>query len=131
MHKQNKQSLDNIDFVQDLTPEAAANYSGGAVDWYADPNESDIILYENSPRGGNYRSISATVGDGIPYLQYVAFNDETSSILIRNGTYAFYDDGDYEKELFTLTAAFLPPNTARVRELTSSNDKITSVKRIA
>lgn len=117
--------------MQDITPEAAANYSGGAVQRYANPNSSDIILYENSPRGGNYRSINATVGDGIPYLQYVAFNDKTSSILIRNGTYAFYEDGDYEKELFTLTAAFLPPNTARIRELTSSNDKISSVKRIA
>ena len=51
MHKQSDRSLDNINFVQDLTPEAAATYSGsgilGAVLGDVSRNEfnPDIIFY--------------------------------------------------------------------------------------
>ncbi len=48
MTKINNQSnsLDSIEFVQDISPESAANYSGGAEFFFGDDtNFADIVLH--------------------------------------------------------------------------------------
>ena len=128
MHKQNKQSLDNINFVQDITPKNAANYSGGIGRVNDGNNDPDIILYEDRGLEGASRGINAVRGDGIPNLVDFDFNDKTSSILLRDGVYRLYRDSNYRNPIATLGNVFL---TRGVLELEGDNDNtISSVKRI-
>lgn len=135
MYKQSKQFLNSINFVQDITPETAANCSGGASVRPIpgdDGSGSDIVLYEDVGLGGNLRSYrNINVGDGDPLLRTSAFNDTTTSILIREGTYEFYEGDDYTGDKRVFGTAFLPPNTVALVNLTSFSDKMSSFRRIA
>jgi site-specific DNA-adenine methylase len=103
---------------QELDDEVAATCSGGNV----------LVLYEhgnfNNPQDGrNLPLKSSTRNLG-------SFSDITSSIKISRGRWAFYADENHQKLLFTRgpgNYSVLP----RAEDGRSSNDRITSIKRIA
>ena len=74
MHKQTNQSLDNIDFLQDITPEAAAAYSGGLVETAIKGTIStigfdpDIIFYTGPNQTGDGYMVRAATGEGLRRL---------------------------------------------------------------
>ena len=106
MSKINNQSnrLDKINFVQDITSETAANYSGGVslrgarrvrgggLVGGVDP---DVILYDGRNRTGRSFRVNAATNDGV--LNFGSFNDDASSVLIRRGVWEFYSDSDYNR----------------------------------
>ena len=94
MHKQSKQSLDSIDFLQDLTPENAVKYSGGVVSINNGSSNSDVILYSDSNFRGRKIGINASTGDGARRFPS-NFNDVTSSVKVQKGTWIFYKDANY------------------------------------
>ena len=73
-------SLSDIKGVQDITPETAANCSGGRGFRFG-PNP-DVILYKNPNGKGASLNINAATGDGIPNVGD-DFNDRVSSIRVK------------------------------------------------
>ena len=65
MSKINNQlnSLDQIKFVRDLTPEAAANYGGGAA-FINSSNSPDVTVYKDTNSQGESLALNATSYDG-------------------------------------------------------------------
>lgn len=140
MTKINNQSnsLHNINFVQDITPETAVNYSGGAVSiGAAGPTfdsaavGADIILHKDPNGQGQALGLSLDVltANGaasediniglLPDGGETTFNDTVSSITVNRGTWQFFTDvggGD---------TGFLAPGTYN---LGANNDAITSVR---
>ena len=106
MSKINNQSnrLDNINFVQDIASETAANYRGGislagarrvrggGLVGGVDP---DVILYDGKNRRGRSVSVNAATNNGV--LNLGSFNDDTSSVVIKRGVWEFYTDSDYNR----------------------------------
>ncbi len=83
-------SLAQIAFVEDIDQEAAASYSGG-IGWINDGNhDPDVVLHENAQFGGAQIGINAAVNDGVAAVG--SFNDKTSSIEIRKGTWRFFEN---------------------------------------
>jgi hypothetical protein len=126
-------SLYNIELVQDITPETAANYSGGAsrlglgssVRFDSEAIGSDIVLHKDPNAKGQKLGISrASVGEVINIGELLdgkesTFNDTVSSITVNKGNWQFFTNvggGD--------TGLLAPGNY----NLGSSNDRITSVK---
>ena len=93
-------SLYNIEFVQDITPETAANYSGGAV------TVTDVTLFSeaiNRSEGFSFGSNKA-----IEDLSEYGFDDATQSISNNNGqTWRFYEDANFQGNYIDVG-----PNTA-------------------
>jgi len=103
---------------QELDDEVAATCSGGQV----------LALYEhgnfNNPQDGRNRLLNGSISN------LGSFNDITSSIKISRGRWAFYADENYQNLLFTRgpgNYSVLP----RAGDGRSSNDRITSIRRIA
>jgi Beta/Gamma crystallin len=124
MTKINNQSnsLAQIEFVEDIDQEAAANYSGGVGRINDGKNNPDIILYEDANFQGRSIDINAETENGIYNLGKADFNDKTSSFKIIRGTWTLFSDR-YEGSSITLgpgSYSGLNPN---------DNDKITSVRR--
>lgn len=106
MSKINNQSnsLDNINFVRDISSEIAANYGGGislrgarrvrggGLVGGVDP---DVTLYDNRNRTGRSFRVNAATNDGV--LNFGSFNDEASSVVIKRGVWEFYSDSDYNR----------------------------------
>ena len=126
MHKQNKQSLDNINFVQDITPKDAAEYSGGAVRFNDGNNDPDVILFSDARFRGRRLNINASTGDG-PRLFPRNFNDVTSSVIVRKGTWIFYKDANYGGG--NRNALLLGPGRYE-RVASNRNDQFSSALRI-
>lgn len=133
MSKINNQSnrLDNINFVQDISSEIAANYSGG-VGRLNGPNP-DVILYEHRGQRGDSVGVNAATDDGILNIgflngrgggQKLDFNDKTSSVWIRRGTWALYSRNKYRGEVL------LVETPGRYNLNANSNDRLTSLKRV-
>lgn len=126
MHKQSKQSLDKIDLVQDITPGNAAEYSGGAVRFNDGNNDPDVILFSDSNFGGRRLNLNASTGDG-PRLFPRNFNDVTSSVIVRKGTWIFYKDANYGGG--NQEALLLGPGNYR-QVPSNRNDRFSSARRI-
>jgi hypothetical protein len=110
------QNLEAISALNALEDEAAATCSGGA----------DLELYEDANFGGQRRDIN--VGQ-VSYLGF--FNDKTSSIKINSGTWEFYNDADFNKNLPGLPITRLGPGEySGVSEAGIKNDELSSVRRI-
>lgn len=89
MSKINNQSqlLSNLDFVQDITPETAANYSGGAV------KVTDVTLTSKTSN----RGISFNTNKAIEDLSDFGFDNATAFIAVNNSqTWRFYEDADFK-----------------------------------
>lgn len=142
MFKINNQSnsLDNINFVQDISSEIAANYSGGislrgarrvrggGLVGGVDP---DVTLYEDSSARGRSLGVNAATNNGI--LNLGSFNDETSSVVIERGVWEFYADSDYNngpKESASSTGRRSFARGPGRYNLGANNDAISSLKRI-
>ena len=110
MHKQNKQSLDKINFVQDLDPKTAAAYSGGKVDIAyttgANPVSReefnpDIIFYNQRDTKGSGMMVRAATGEGVEELGI--FNDLFKSVEVIRGKWAMATDVNYGGKIGTVT----------------------------
>ncbi|WP_019507678.1 beta/gamma crystallin-related protein [Pleurocapsa sp. PCC 7319] len=130
MSKINNQSnrLYNINFVQDITPETAANYSGGANFSFDSLAEGEILLYKDPDATGQRLGVSgADIGEVINIGldsngNETTFNDTVSSIVVNEGTWRFYTnvgEGD--------TGVLAPGGY----NLGANDDAITSIERIA
>jgi hypothetical protein len=140
MTKINNQSnrLDTINFVQDITPKAAANYSGGAVSIGAaaptfDSNAigSDIVFHKDPNGQGQKLGLSGSVLNAnnaggefvnigvLPGGGESTFNDTVSSITVNRGTWQFFTDAEGGD------TGFLAPGNYN---LGANDDAITSVK---
>jgi hypothetical protein len=140
MSKINNQSnsLYSIEFVQNISPETSASYSGGAVTvGVAAPQfdsaavGSDIVLYKDSDLQGQSMGLSgqvleANVGVGefvniglLPDGGESTFNDTVSSITVNRGTWQFFTDDEGGD------TGFLAPGNYN---LGANNDRITSLK---
>lgn len=115
MTKENQSNyLDNIDFVQDISSETAALYSGGA----------DLaFLYKDSNLKGPKIAVAApgTRNVGLSGGRRNGFNDTASSIEIVQGRWRFYEDSNYRGDYVTLG-----PGKYNIRS--KFNDKITSLR---
>lgn len=132
MSKINTQSnsLYDIEFVQDINHETAANYSGG-ISFVSGPGNdfANIVLHKDPNGQGLNIGINGAVdetaniglfSDGIE----TTFNDTVSSITINEGVWQFFtDDG-----LVGDTTGPLPPGSYN---LGANDDAITSVIRLA
>jgi Beta/Gamma crystallin len=138
MTKINNQSnpLDNINLVQDITPETAANYSGGVGRIDDRNNDPDIIMYRDPNGDGRDGSIgiNAAIGDGIPNIGFkdgvsgggsTGLNDRVSSIRILRGSWNFFDDSNFSGQQST---GILRPGNYN---LPANDDRITSALRVA
>lgn len=127
-NKNNHQSnsLDSIKFVQNIDPQTAANYSGGAGRINDGNNDPDIILYEDANQQGQSIGINASIGDGIDNLanEIGEFNDKTSSIKILRGQWRFFDDAGSSEG----SPVFGPGSFDTLPA--ESNDILTSVQRV-
>lgn len=100
MSKINNQSnrLDNINFVQDITPETAANYSGGISYVFGNDigDRADVVLYKDPGQQGQQIGINAAPGEstniGLANGRDTTFNDEVSSIRVNRGSWQFFAD---------------------------------------
>ncbi|MGL5076985.1 MAG: beta/gamma crystallin-related protein [Waterburya sp.] len=91
MSKINNQSnsFDHIEFVQDISPEAAASYSGGAV------TVTDVTLTSEP----NNQGVSFNTNKGIEDLSEFGFNDATAFVAVNNNkTWRFYEDVNFQGE---------------------------------
>lgn len=89
MSKINNQSssLYNIEFVQDVDHETAANYSGGST-------VADVTLFSN-PNSNSGEEF--TTNKAVKNLADVGFNDATGFIAVNNGqTWRFYEDANFK-----------------------------------
>lgn len=140
MSKINNQSnrLDNINFMQDITPEAAANYSGGGATVGAGAPTFDSnaigadIIFHKDPNGqgqalglsGGVLAANGLTGEFVnigllPDGGETTFNDTVSSITVNSGTWQFFtDDGGGD-------TGFLAPGRYN---LGANDDAITSVQ---
>jgi hypothetical protein len=79
-------SLYSIEFVQDISPETAASYSGGS-------SLADVTLSTVSNAEGDMFETNEAVAD----LSQVNFNDSTAFISVTNGqTWRFYEDANFQ-----------------------------------
>ena len=97
---------------QELDDEVAATCSGGA-----------LVLFEHGDYNQDIKGKNLKVVDSISNLG--SFSNKTSSFIITEGRWEFYDGANYETRLFTYGPGTYPVIAAR------NNDKVTSVKRIA
>jgi hypothetical protein len=100
MSKINNQSnsLYNIEFVQDISHETAASYSGGAV------TVTDVSLTSEPDNQG----FSFNSNKGIEDLSEFGFNDATQFIAVNNDkTWRFYEDANFQGDYIDVA-----PNTA-------------------
>lgn len=132
MFKINNQSnrLDNINFVQDISPETAANYSGGADFIFGSSTEfADIVLHKDPNGTGQAMGINAPVGELVNIGLFpggeTTFNDVVSSITTQFGTqWQFFEnaDGTGNTGIASLDNG--------VTNLLENDDKITAIMRI-
>jgi hypothetical protein len=128
MTKINNQSnsLDSIEFVQDISPETAANYSGGADFVFGGGN---IILHKDPNGQGQSLGINSSIGEDINIGLFptngreTTFNDTVSSITINDGIWQLYTDEGLKGD----TTGALPPGTYN---LGANDDAITSIIRV-
>ena len=111
------QNLFALDTVQDLDDETAATCTGGA----------DVILYKDLNGKGDSLHITGKIGQGISNVG-PNFNDQTSSITIKQGVWEFYQDSYYNnlEDQYGADIKRGPGNY----NLGANNDKITSLKRV-
>ncbi|MEO0014538.1 MAG: hypothetical protein RLZZ535_2927 [Cyanobacteriota bacterium] len=132
MTKINNQSnrLDNINFVQDISPESAANYSGGA-DFVLGSTEdfANVVLHKDPNAQGQKLGINSSGGETIniglfPGGSETTFNDTVSSITVNEGGWQFFtDDGGRGDTTGALVAGF-------TYNLGANDDAITSIRRV-
>lgn len=111
----NTQSLDlfAIDSVQDLSHEAAATVSGGAV-------VADVVLWDRQI--GKGRSFSTN--KAIPDLRKVGFNNIASAVQVTNNQkWAFYDLPNFKGKV-----EIVGPDEAR--RLVKLNNRVSSLRAI-
>lgn len=81
------QSLYSIDFVQDVSPESASSYSGGAV------TVTDVTLSSQSSGKGFQFGSNKAIED----LRDFGFNDATAFVAVNNNqTWRFYEDINFQ-----------------------------------
>ena len=86
-NNQQFKSLDSIEFVRDITPETAANYSGGAV------AVTDVTLTSQECGQG----MSFNSNKGIEDLRDFGFNNATQHIAVNNDkTWRFYEHANFQ-----------------------------------
>ncbi|MGL5076184.1 MAG: beta/gamma crystallin-related protein [Waterburya sp.] len=130
MSKINNQSnsLYNIDFVQDISPETAADYSGGAGLVF--DGTGDIVLHKDAgQQGAPLGVVDAEIGEDVGISAFAdgrstGFNDQVSSFTVNEGTWQFFTEAGLEGN-----SGFLNPGT--VGDFGENNDAITSIVRIA
>ena len=130
MSKINNQSnsLYNIEFVQDISHETAANYSGGA-DFTFD-GTGDIVLFKDpGQQGQRIGYLNTAIGESInvglfPDGTDTTFNDTASSFIVNEGTWEFSTDVDGGGNTGILAA-----NT--LGDFLENDDAVTSITRIA
>ena len=147
MHKSNNEShsLSNIEGVQDITQETAANYSGGAG--YLNSSDPDVILHKDPNGMGDSLNVNAAIADTLSNIGTNdgnggggdnGFNDQTSSITILRGTWRFYTEANTTTNLPTnwfetinapLNQITIPLGPGRYN-LGANNDAITSAERV-
>ena len=119
MTKENQSNrLDSIDFVQDISSETAAVYSGGFLG-----DLKQVILYEDGGLRG--KSTTVTLPDSQGQNVVGAFNDKTSSIQVVSGRWRFYEDADNGGRR---TVVLGPGSYSQLPA--SFNDEISSVRRV-
>lgn len=129
MTKINNQSnsLDNIKFVQDISPESAANYSGGAD--FVFGGGGDIILHKDPDgQGQNMGIVNAEIGEVINIGLFsngseTSFNDTVSSITTNVGAWQFFTDDGARGDTGVVVAG-------GIANLGANDDAITSIRRI-
>lgn len=140
MSKINNQSksLHNIEFVQDISPESAANYSGGAG--FLNSADPDVILHKDINGQGGSLNLNAAIGDGLTNIGTNdgnggggdnGFNDQTSSITILRGNWQFGDNTGNAADTLGIILGqetdILGPGTYN---LGANNDRISSAARV-
>ena len=107
-------NLNSIDFVQDVTSETAALYSGGLA-----------FVYKDSNLRGPRKAVAApgTKNIGFSSGQRNGFNDEISSIEIESGRWRFYEHANFQGRSF-----IVGPGKYNLRP--SFNDEISSLRPI-
>ncbi len=131
MSKNNNQSnsLYNLEFVQDISPESAANYSGGAEFVLGTTNDfADIVLHKDPDAQGQKLGINSPGGEEIniglfPDGSETTFNDTVSSITVNEGGWQFFTDAGGGGNTGVLTAGV-------TYNLGENDDAITSIRRI-
>lgn len=130
MSKINNQSnsLFNLEFVQDISPETAADYSGGAG--FVFDGSGDIVLHKDPGQQGQSLGIIDAQGTEEINIGMFAdgsetsFNDTASSFTVNAGTWQFFTDSGLGGNTGILDA-----NT--VGDFLENDDAITSIQRIA
>lgn len=141
MSKTNNQSncLDKIDFVQDITPKNAANYSGGvslegaqevARGLFINGSDPDIIVFQDANEGGRTLEVNAARNRGIGNFDAVPgfgslLDNQISSFTIRRGQWRFFTDKFYGGRASTR----IGPGTYNLSS--NWNDRISSFRRAA
>ena len=113
-NNQQFKSLDSIEFVRDITPETAANYSGGA-------GVPDITLFSGE---ANNKGFSFESNQGIEDLRDFGFNNNTGFIANNDSkTWRFYESPNFQGD-------FIEVGPDQARRAGDFGQKITSFKAI-
>jgi hypothetical protein len=100
-------SLYNIELVQDITPETAVSYSGGAARVNDGNGDPDVILFTQDNFDGAPLNLNASIGDGFANIGFqdgqggggsTFFNDNVDSIEIKRGRWQFFGDAGFKGE---------------------------------
>lgn len=97
---------------QELTCEQAAAIQGGAI----------VTLYNDINFGGDALGSDTEISD----MSFTAYNDLASSIVITEGTWAFYENANYQG----ISASLGPGSYSWVENVGIPNDTISSFRRI-
>ena len=138
--KDRSNRLNKVNFVQDITSEIAANYSGGVSLAGAQSvfggalisgEDPDLVIYQDANEGGFSLDINAATNRGIFELGTVdndfanLLDNNISSFTIFRGQWRFFRDRFYGGGGTTR----LGPGTYNVSS--SFNDSISSIRRVA
>jgi hypothetical protein len=120
--------LDAILAVKELDDEVAATCSGGKI--YFGGSDPDVLLFEDKNYGGDVLKINATNGDGDGNLDNSAFgsgwNNKTSSITIKRGTWQIFQNDGYKGKSKTLK----PGKYANSSAFGLADNTLTGIRRI-
>ncbi len=97
---------------QELTYEQAAAIQGGAI----------VTLYNDVNFGGDAFGSDTEISD----MNFTAYNDLASSIVITEGTWAFYEHTNY----YGASAVLGPGTYSWVENVGIANDTISSFRRV-
>jgi hypothetical protein len=98
-----------------------------------DPGTKEVVMAEAQLfRDANYKGGAVTVTEDVAKLSSKNFNDVTTSVIVKSGTFTLYQDDDFNGWSITVSAVGGPDSNGRYPNsstLGGHNDKVSSVRK--